>query len=95
MKAVFDLRLHRKRLDGIRLFCKKQLTSTPSLCYYNVRRLIGEVSERFKELVLKTSDSSRSQGFESLPLRQHFSISKLKIHTEKYPSGEGAPLLRE
>ena len=76
-------------------FSEKQLTSTPSLCYYNVRRLIGEVSERFKELVLKTSDSSQSQGFESLPLRQHFSIAKLKIHTEKYPSGEGAPLLRE
>ena len=30
----------------------------------------GEVSERFKELVLKTSDSERNRGFESLPLRQ-------------------------
>ena len=26
-------------------------------CYYNVRHLNGEVSERFMELVLKTSDS--------------------------------------
>ncbi len=31
----------------------------------------GEVSEWFKELVLKTSDPARDQGFESLPLR-HF-----------------------
>ena len=29
----------------------------------------GEVSERFKELVLKTSDSERDRGFESHPLR--------------------------
>ena len=31
--------------------------------------LFGEVSEWFKELVLKTSDPARDQGFESLPLR--------------------------
>ncbi len=30
----------------------------------------GEVSERFMELVLKTSDSERGRGFESHPLRQ-------------------------
>ena len=29
----------------------------------------GEVSEWFKELVLKTSDPARDQEFESLPLR--------------------------
>ena len=29
----------------------------------------GEVSEWFKELVLKTSDSERGRGFESHPLR--------------------------
>ncbi len=29
----------------------------------------GELSERFKELVLKTSDSERNLGFESLTLR--------------------------
>ena len=33
--------------------------------------LCGEVSEWFKELVLKTSDSERGRGFESHPLR-HF-----------------------
>ena len=36
----------------------------------------GEVSEWFKELVLKTSDSERDRGFESHPLRQEsFSYS--------------------
>ena len=34
----------------------------------------GELSERFKELVLKTSDSERNLGFESLTLRQQRSI---------------------
>ena len=32
--------------------------------------LYGEMSEWFKELVLKTSDPARDQGFESLSLRQ-------------------------
>ena len=31
--------------------------------------LSGEVSERFMELVLKTSDPERDRGFESHPLR--------------------------
>ena len=31
----------------------------------------GEVSEWFKELVLKTSDSVRGRGFESHPLRHN------------------------
>ena len=31
--------------------------------------IFGEVSERFMELVLKTSDSERGRGFESHPLR--------------------------
>ena len=52
----------------------------------------GEVSEWFKELVLKTSDPARDQGFESLPLR-HFIITLYR--TEDYSSGEEAPLLRE
>ena len=38
--------------------------------------IYGEVSEWFKELVLKTSDSERDRGFESHPLRQEsFSYS--------------------
>ena len=58
----------------------------------------GGVSEWFKELVLKTSDLERDQEFESLLLRHFaYTISYVFInsHMEKYPSGEGAPLLRE
>ena len=43
------------------------------LAQKNSKRIRGEVSERFKELVLKTSDSERGRGFESHPLR-HKSI---------------------
>ena len=35
------------------------------------------MSEWFKELVLKTSDSARNRGFESHPLRQYFYHSQL------------------
>ena len=52
------------------------------------------MSERFKELVLKTSDPERDQEFESLPLRQLNLFISL-FTTEKYSSGEEAPLLRE
>ena len=34
----------------------------------------GEVSEWFKELVLKTSDPARDRGFESHPLRHFYYI---------------------
>ena len=34
-----------------------------------LKHCFGEVSEWFKELVLKTSDSERGRGFESHPLR--------------------------
>ena len=37
------------------------------------RARTGEVSEWFKELVLKTSDSERDRGFESHPLRHKWS----------------------
>ena len=43
----------------------------------------GEVSEWFKELVLKTSDSERDRGFESHPLR-HITC---KFSLEKYSRG--------
>ena len=46
------------------------------------------------ELVLTTSDPARDQEFESLPLRQ-IDYKIFTIDVEKYPSGEGAPLLRE
>ena len=55
----------------------------------------GEVSEWFKELVLKTSDPARDRGFESHPLRQHFSyIFNFVTIMQKYSSGDEAPLLR-
>ena len=38
-------------------------------CVGSHRPKYGEVSERFKELVLKTSDSERDRGFESHSLR--------------------------
>ena len=34
----------------------------------------GELSERFKEPVLKTGDSERNLGFESLTLRQRITV---------------------
>ena len=34
----------------------------------------GEVSERFMELVLKTSDPERDRGFESHPLRHKLNM---------------------
>ena len=46
----------------------------------------GEMAERFKALVLKTSDVERHRGFESLSLRQN------RIDVEKYPRGRrGSP----
>ncbi len=56
----------------------------------------GGVSEWFKELVLKTSDTATYQGFESLPLRHiPLNIVQCDSPVEKYSSGEEAPLLRE
>ena len=55
------------------------------------RGAFGEMSERFKELVLKASDSAMSRGFESHSLRHLFKTVRL---LEKYSSGEEAPLLR-
>ena len=50
-----------------------------------VELIDGEVSEWFKELVLKTSDSERGRGFESHPLRQRFDRHRLSL--EKYSRG--------
>ena len=47
-----------------------------------VELIDGEVSEWFKELVLKTSDSERGRGFESHPLRH-----KELFSLEKYSRG--------
>lgn len=47
----------------------------------------GEVSEWFKELVLKTSDPARDQEFESLPLRQFVNPYRfiIKFHLGEVP----------
>ena len=47
------------------------------------RPTFGEVSERFKEPVLKTGDSERGRGFESHPLRQGY---RMRLAAEKYSS---------
>ena len=50
----------------------------------------GEVSEWFKELVLKTSDPARDRGFESHPLRQGETTEAVHgfcKQMEKYSSG--------
>ena len=44
--------------------------ASPAIFYLFEKFIIsGEVSEWFKELVLKTSDAERHRGFESHPLR--------------------------
>ncbi len=50
------------------------------------------MSERFKELVLKTSDAAMRRGFESHSLRQILSLHSTWSDTQE---AEGAPLLRE
>ena len=44
--------------------------------HFIYRKKHGEVSERFKELVLKISDSEMDRGFESHPLRQNAQIAQ-------------------
>ena len=52
----------------------------------------GEMSERFKEPVLKTGDPATGRGFESHSLR-HFSLSDISLFdSEWYPRGQrGSP----
>ena len=52
----------------------------------------GEMSERFKEPVLKTGDAAMRRGFESHSLRQILSLHSTWSDTQE---AEGAPLLRE
>ena len=56
------------------------------------RGAFGEMSERFKELVLKTSDSAMSRGFESHSLRHTFPDMVWQFDLEWYPRGRrGSP----
>ena len=55
------------------LVCKERLEKKCLTLFYRYYKIFGhtfgEVSEWFKELVLKTSDSARGRGFESHLLR--------------------------
>ena len=59
----------------------------------------GEMSERFKEPVLKTGDPATGRGFESHSLRHFLSGKQNIMLIHRIWSGtqeaEGAPLLRE
>ena len=58
-------------------------------------RKFGEMSERFKEPVLKTGDPATGRGFESHSLR-HFILSAILFQIRSgTQEAEGAPLLRE
>ena len=48
-------------------------------CYNEQAGSRGEMAERFKALVLKTSDIARYRGFESLSLRQFSSKSGVPL----------------
>ena len=61
-----------------------------------VSAIHGEVSEWFKELVLKTSDPARDRGFESHSLR-HLDLIEHLDRTFQWSCtqvGDEAPLLR-
>ena len=69
-------------------------------CYNNFRWLQrGEMAERLMALVLKTSDTERYRGFESLSLRQFlfrkYSFISKPVLWRSTQVAEGAPLLRE
>ena len=73
---------------------KKRIDIASVLWYNSIRlwKIPGEMSERFKELVLKTSDTAMCRGFESHSLR-HFSFPGANsFDLEWYPRGRrGSP----
>ena len=79
-----------KRILGLMemLLSKMTLDENEIMCIMTFAGY-GEMAERLKALVLKTSDAERHRGFESLSLRQ--------LHTpwRSTQEAEGAPLLRE
>ena len=62
---------------------------------FRCRGAFGEMSERFKELVLKTSDTAMCRGFESHSLRHFLSFISAEPTCGSTQVAEGAPLLRE
>ncbi len=78
---------------------KKIIDKVAQFCY-TIQAAFGEVSEWFKEPVLKTGDSERGRGFESHLLRLRVNV--LHLHYREIISAwrstqvaEGAPLERE
>ena len=73
--------------------CKKIKKNVDKHLYfwYTIQATFGEVSEWFKEPVLKTGDSERGRGFESHLLRFELQLDtseyRFWIQLEKYPSG--------
>ena len=70
-------------------FFELRIAFLRAVCYNN--KMYGEMSERFKELVLKTSDPARGRGFESHSLRQ---VGFIRTHgksqnKEALPATEG------
>ncbi len=105
-KALFDKLRRARRLRRGRAFFV--LTRRGIHGMINYAKLHGEMSERFMELVLKTSDPKgpgvrislspperKLPDGAGLPRSSGRLIYKRSFTMEKYPSGEGAPLLRE
>lgn len=70
------------------IFYYKRIDTVLRICYYikalNNCSIVGEVSEWFKELVLKTSDSARGRGFESHPLRHFYKFNCIQLNSNIY-----------
>ncbi len=74
---------------GMRVFCIFQLTN-PGACDKILPHKFGEMSERFKEPVLKTGDPATGRGFESHSLRHLSSVRQIVIRfgvVPKRPKG--------
>ena len=78
---------------------KKKVVDKYLYFWYTVQATFGEVSEWFKEPVLKTGDSERGRGFESHLLRFEQQLDELNTFYEfswrSTQVAEGAPLERE
>ena len=75
-------------IEGVIVKSAKRLTNrlNPVIIHFAGSRRHGEMAERLRALVLKTSDTERYRGFESLSLRHFY------VHMEMYPSGyKGLP----
>ena len=81
---------NRRRCQIVLYLFNKLRVTKKALTLLNVFVIIGafgEVSERFKELVLKTSDVERHRGFESHPLRHESEYVTFRKYISS-PSGD-------